>query len=90
MNAYKAFPSEAEIVTDPICKDNIHEFCREIYEEGYVKGEKNTIEKAVEWLKENADKYIVDIAVETYPDAPQNLIVGGMCWVHLKDYLNQD
>lgn len=55
LNAYKAFPSETEIVTDPICKDNIHEFCREIYEEGYVKGAKNTIEKAVEWLKAHID-----------------------------------
>ncbi len=53
---------------------------------GYEQAEKATIERAIAWLKEHANEYIVDLT-PTYPDAPVNIIVGGMCWEHLKDYL---
>lgn len=38
-------------------------------------------EKAIEWLKANAHKYIVDIAVVQWE---RNLIVGGCCWNDLR------
>lgn len=43
---------------------------------GYEQGCKDMIDKACEWLKENTNKYIVDIGsrYET------KLIVGGKCW----------
>lgn len=59
---------------------------RIVFMEGYKQGEKDTIERMVEWLKENADKYIVD-CTETYPDAPFKAVVGGMCWEDMKKAL---
>lgn len=59
------------------------------YERGYEQAEKDTIERAVTWLKDNANKYIVDLT-ETYPDAPVNIIVGGMCWEDLTKYLKDN
>lgn len=56
---------------------------------GYEQAVKETAERAIAWLKENANKYIVDLT-PTYPDAPANIIVGGMCWEHLKDYLQNE
>lgn len=57
--------------------------------DGYQQAEKDTIERAVTWLKDNANKYIVDLT-PTYPDAPVNLKVGGMCWVDLTKYLKDN
>lgn len=62
---------------------------RDGFIQGYEQAEKETIERAIAWLKENANKYIVDLT-PTYPDAPANIIVGGMCWEHLKDYLQNE
>ena len=62
---------------------------RDCFIKGYETAEKETIERAIAWLKENANKYIVDLT-PTYPDAPANIIVGGMCWEHLKDYLQNE
>ena len=59
------------------------------YKKGYEEAEKDTIERAVTWLKDNANKYIVDLT-ETYPDAPVNIIVGGMCWEDLTKYLKDN
>ena len=56
---------------------------------GYEQAEKDTIERAVAWLKEHADRYIVDLT-PTYPDAPVNFIIGGMCWEDLKAHLEED
>lgn len=56
---------------------------------GYEQAEKDTIERAVAWLKEHADNYIVDLT-PTYPDAPVNIIIGGMCWEDLKKALKED
>ena len=62
---------------------------RRLFREGYEAAEKETIERAIAWLKENANKYIVDLT-PTYPDAPVNIIVGGMCWEHLKNFLENE
>lgn len=59
------------------------------YSAGYEQAEKDTIERAVTWLKDNANKYIVDLT-ETYPDAPVNIIVGGKCWEDLKEYIEKE
>lgn len=49
----------------------------------YEKAEKDTIERAVEWLKVHAEDYIVNMT-GSYPDAPFNAIIGGKCWDELK------
>ncbi len=59
------------------------------FQEGYEQAEKDTIERAVAWLKEHADNYIVDLT-PTYPDAPVNIIIGGMCWEDLKKALMEE
>lgn len=59
------------------------------YQQGYEQAEKDTIERAVSWLKEHADNYIVDLT-PTYPDAPVNIIIGGMCWEDLKKALKEE
>lgn len=61
----------------------------ECYDDSRKQAEKDTIERAIAWLKEHANEYIVDLT-PTYPDAPANIIVGGMCWEHLKDYLQNE
>lgn len=66
-----------------------HKPVRAIFQQGYEQAEKDTIERAVTWLKDNANKYIVDLT-ETYPDAPVNIIVGGMCWEDLTKYLKSN
>lgn len=66
---------------------NVYPRC--LFQEGYEQAEKDTIERAVTWLKNNANKYIVDLT-ETYPDAPANIIVGGMCWENLTKYLKDN
>lgn len=62
---------------------------RDIFLKGYEQAEKDTIERAVSWLKEHADNYIVDLT-PTYPDAPVNIIIGGMCWEELKKALKEE
>ena len=80
--ALKAYPAE---------RGHLHDrsFQRDGFVKGYEQAEKDTIERAIAWLKENANKYIVDLT-PTYPDATANIIVGGMCWEHLKDYLQNE
>ena len=62
---------------------------RQLFIEGYEQAEKDTIERAVEWLEANANKYIVDLT-PTYPDAPQELVIGGMCWEDLKKAMEKE
>ena len=59
------------------------------FKNGYEQAEKATIERAIAWLKEHANDYIVDLT-PTYPDAPVNFIVGGKCWDDLKEYLENE
>lgn len=92
--ALEAYPQNEVIVYGPFpganepnrIDDNLK--YRIGYIEGYEQAEKDTIERAVVWLKDNANKYIVDLT-ETYPDAPVNIIVGGMCWEDLTKYLKE-
>lgn len=46
--------------------------------------EKNIIDKACEWLKANADKYIVDIGIRE-----EKIIIGGMCWVDFRKAMEE-
>lgn len=64
-------------------------YARLLFWRGYQRAEKDTIERAIAWLKENVDKYIVDLT-PTYPDAPSNIIVGGICWEHLKQAIEEE
>jgi len=61
------------------------------FQEGYEKAEKDTIERAISWLKEHANEYIVDVGVG-YGEHGRNveLIIGGKCWEHLKQALEDD
>lgn len=70
--------TEIDVNTYPRCQ----------FQKGYEQAEKDTIERAIAWLKENANKYIVDIGVG-YGEHGRNveLVVGGMCWEHLKQEL---
>jgi hypothetical protein len=80
--ALKAYPN----VLFPFTPLDLNAYRREAFINGHETAEKETIERAIAWLKENANKYIVDLT-PTYPDAPANIIVGGMCWEHLKQEL---
>lgn len=62
---------------------------RKLYIRAYEQAEKDTIERAIAWLKEHANDYIVDLT-PTYPDAPVNIVVGGKCWGDLKEYLEEE
>lgn len=55
---------------------------------GYERAEKDTIERAVAWLEKHANDYIVDLT-PTYPDAPSQIIIGRMCWEHLKNAMEE-
>ena len=59
------------------------------YKEGYKQAEKDTIERAVEWLKVHAEDYIVNMT-GSYPDAPFNAIIGGKCWDELKKAMEKE
>lgn len=67
----------------------LDEVYRDVFKLGYKQAEKDTIERAIAWLKEHANDYIVDLT-PTYPDAPVNIIVGGMCWEDLKKAIEEE
>ena len=62
---------------------------RKFYIRAYEQAEKDTIERAIAWLEKHADDYIVDLT-PTYPDAPQQLTIGGKCWEHLKKAIDEE
>ena len=62
---------------------------RKFYIRAYEQGQKETIERAIEWLKIHAEDYIVDLT-PTYPDAPVDIIIGGKCWDDLKKALEEE
>lgn len=82
--ALKVYPN----VLFPFTPLDLNAYRREAFINGYEAAEKDTIERAIAWLKENANKYIVDIGVG-YGEHGRNveLVVGGMCWEHLKQEL---
>lgn len=65
------------------------DFERRIFKEGYECAEKDTIERAVKWLKEHAEDYIVNMT-GSYPDAPFDAIIGGNCWEDLKKAMEEE
>jgi len=77
--------------TFPYGQWDVHGLERRCYQEGYEQAEKDTLERAIEWLRENANKYIVDIGVG-YGGNGRNveLIVGGMCWEDLKKAMEDE
>lgn len=85
--ALKAYPPETRKAFELLPKD-WNKPLRTACVKGYELAEKDTIERAIAWLKEHANEYIVDLT-PTYPDAPVNIIVGGKCWEDLKEYLEE-
>lgn len=69
-------------------KIDTHATIRCFYQEGYEQAEKDTIERAIQWLIAHADDYIVDMEVNIYK--PSKLHVGGMCWEHLKIAMEEE
>lgn len=61
---------------------------RHFFVKGYEWAEKDTIERAIQWLITHADDYIVDMEVSRYK--PSNLHVGGMCWEHLRKAMEEE
>ena len=78
----KSLLSPSELVDANIGK-------RIVFMEGYKQGEKDTIERAIEWLKVHAKDYIVNMT-GSYPDAPFYAIIGGECWDELKKVMEED
>ena len=90
LKALPNYPPETYADEDEYIEvESVRSVQRAFYRKGYEQAEKDTIERAVTWLKDNANKYIVDLT-ETYPDAPVNIIVGGMCWEDLTKYLKDN
>lgn len=63
-------------------------FDTRLRKEGYIQGateqKKIDIEKACDWLKANADKYIVDIGI-----MDEKLIIGDMCWADFRKAMEE-
>jgi hypothetical protein len=62
---------------------NIQRKCPELSE--FTDGYDYAIEDAIAWLKENANKYIVDLGIGY---EQHNFVVGGMCWVNMENELS--
>lgn len=82
--ALKAYPPIAQPFQTTSSKDR-----RDIYIRAYEQAEKDIIERAVAWLKDNAEKYIAQ-TTESYPDAPFKAIIGGKCWEDLKKAMEEE
>ena len=59
------------------------------YRAGYEQAEKDTIERAIAWLKANAVNYIYNYT-DSYPDAPFRATIGGKCWEDLKKAMEEE
>lgn len=46
-------------------------------------------EEMIEWLKDNASKYIIN-TTPSYPDADFSAFVGGKCWEDLKQAMKDE
>lgn len=74
--------------TDNVRKE-ILDVCRDLFAEGYDKGQDETIERAIAWLEENSDKYIIN-CTDSYPDAPFKATVVGNCWAELREAMGME
>lgn len=63
-----------------------------LFNKGVAEGRRlereDILERAITWLKENADKYIVDMEVSRYK--PPKFHIGGKCWEHLKQAMEEE
>lgn len=57
--------------------------------DGYEQAEKETLERAICWLKVHARDYIINLT-ESYPDAPFEANIGGKCWEDLKKAMEEE
>lgn len=90
--ALQAYPEKIiEHVEEPgfVVKRDLNRFDRNVYIQGYEQAEKDTIERAIEWLKVHAEDYIVNMT-SSYPDAPFDAIIGGKCWDELKKAMEEE
>lgn len=91
--ALEAYPVKSVpyygLTVNAVTNMDANEKNRSVFQFGYEQAEKDLIERAIAWLKEHANDYIVDLT-PTYPDAPVNIIVGGKCWDDLKEYLEEE
>lgn len=83
--ALKAFPV---LFSERNGFDNTFKDRRLAFEKGYEQAEKDTIERAIQWLIAHADDYIVNMEVSRYK--PSNLHIGGMCYEHLKQAMEEE
>ena len=68
---------------------DVNTYPRCLFQEGYEQAEKDTIERAVAWLKAHAEDYIVNVT-GSYPDAPFDAIIGSKCWDDLKQAMEEE
>ena len=87
--ALKAYPKETRDKNGIVIDIGHPQWIRDYYIKGYEQAEKDTIERAVEWLKVHAEDYIVNMT-GSYPDAPFNAIIGGKCWDELKKAMEKN
>lgn len=78
-----------EYANKTILSVNHREDAKDAFWDGYEEAEQDTIERAIAWLKEYANNYIVN-CTESYPDAPFRAVVGEMCWEDLREYLEDE
>lgn len=65
------------------------EVVKELERNAYIAAEKETIERAIAWLDENADDYIIN-CTDSYPDAPFKAIVSRKCFDDLREAMGQE
>ena len=82
--AIKAYP----VVIEEHTERDLNKPRRLSYIKAYEQAKKDTIERVIQWLIAHADDYIVDIEVSRYK--PSKLHVGGMCWEHLKQAMEEE
>lgn len=66
-----------------------HQPMRTLFKKSYEQAEKDTIERAIAWLKSNAVNYIYN-CTDSYPDAPFRVAIGGKCWEDLKKAMEEE
>lgn len=81
--ALEAYPNESFV------SEEYADMCRSFFIEGYEQAEKDTIERAIAWLRANAVNYIYNYT-DPYPDAPFRVAIGCKCWEDLKEYIEKE
>ena len=89
MTAYPPIATIPKMFTENGMLYDPNTVMREVFIKGYEQAEKDMIENAISWLKENASNYIVN-CTESYPDAPFKANIGGKCWEDLRDAIKEE